>query len=315
MAYSEELLNKLDAWLDNGTVPHLNPGDRVVELGSQMINAGTPHAAVAAIIKKLNPSYDESELSRQFPVHPAYYAYTAEMWMRCGMGYFSYDLTEAPHSRVFDLNFGNVPTQDCGQAKIVTNIGTSEHVANQLNVFKIAHDLMAVGGVSIHTVPFTGWLNHGLFNYHPKFFFSLIVNNRYRLMHVDYSPPARYGTYGDNHDMFDGDSLPVHANVSGSQEWAGAHLPSGMLNLVIQRRTADEFVPPVDFAKGYFGDFAAGDLSALLKQDELPRSAWAEAYLKKTTPSQKTLIGEEKEQPLSIHTQGVSLLKRLRKVI
>jgi hypothetical protein len=59
-----------------------------------------------------------------------------------------------------------------------------------------------------------------------------------------------------------------------------------MINLLIERVFADEFVPPVDFAPGYFGDIANGDLSALVGTAEQPHSAWADAYRRSTTPSQ-----------------------------
>ena len=61
-----------------------------------------------------------------------------------------------------------------------------------------------------------------------------------------------------------------------------------MIDLVIERVFPDEFVPPVDFAKGYFDDMPMGDLSLLIGTDNLPHNAWADAYRRSTTPSQKT---------------------------
>jgi len=289
MAYWEALFKQLTDWMDSGIVPKPHPHDRVVELGDQELNSGISGAPLFKFIKRLNPAFSESELSSRFPVRSDSRLYATEIWKRAGMEYLSYDITEAPDSTVFDLNFGSVPQKDLGSAKIVTNFGTSEHIANQLNVFRVAHDLMMVGGVSIHNVPFTGWLNHGLLNYHPKFFFSLIVNNRYRLKYVEYMAPTQYATHGPDHDIFDGDSLPQRENVPGSDAWNSIHLASGLMTLVIERRFPDPFVPPVDFAKGYFGDFPGGDLSALVGLDDLPHSAWADAYRRKVTPSQSVV--------------------------
>jgi hypothetical protein len=75
-------------------------------------------------------------------------------------------------SRELDLNFdGNgIPTEHKGKYSLVTNFGTTEHVTNQLNAFKVIHDLTMPNGVMIHEVPAQGMFNHGLVNYNPKFF-------------------------------------------------------------------------------------------------------------------------------------------------
>lgn len=284
MAYSHGMFRKITGWLEAGAIPPLKFGDRIVDLGSQMINAGTPHTEVAMFVRQFNPSFDEGELSGRFPRHEAYYCYAKEIWELAGFNYLSYDITEAPGSRVFDLNFGEVPTEDKKTSKLVVNLGTTEHVANQLNCFRAVHDLMAVGGVALHSVPFAGMLNHGLINYHPKFFFSLIVNNRYRLRAVDVSPPSTHESLGVGNTIFDGDR--PHPNLPGSDEWRHTTMASGVITLVLERQHDDAFVPPVDFASGYFGDFPSGDLTRLIS--EMPHNAWADAYRRGVTPSQRS---------------------------
>lgn len=179
MAYGLSMLGQIEVWIADGAIPHLNAGDLVVDLGSQMINADTPHTGVAKFIRTFDPGFDEELLSSRFPSTPHYYAYMGEVWALAGLDYFSYDIPEAPRSRVFDLNFHDVSQRDCGAASLVLNIGTTEHIINQFNCFKVVHDLLRVGGVAIHQVPFAGMLNHCLFNYQPKFFVSLIINNGY----------------------------------------------------------------------------------------------------------------------------------------
>jgi hypothetical protein len=218
MAYSLGLIAQLAEWLDAGIIPPLTPGDRIVELGDQMLNADTPPGPIIEFIKKFKPHDDCTEIAASLPVNSFGVTYAYEMWRRCGLDYLSYDVTEAPHSKVFDLNFHAVPEEDRRTAMIVTNIGTTEHVANQLNAFQTIHDLLKTGGIAIHSVPFTGMLNHSFFNYHPKFFFSLIVNNRYRLRHVIFNPPLQLGSADRN--VYDGDYLQQGANLHGSQCWA-----------------------------------------------------------------------------------------------
>jgi hypothetical protein len=66
------------------------------------------------------------------------------------------------------------------------NFGTTEHVANQLNAFKLIHDLAAKGCIMVHTLPSHGQFNHGLVNYNPKFFWMLARSNGYRLLHMSF---------------------------------------------------------------------------------------------------------------------------------
>jgi hypothetical protein len=72
----------------------------------------------------------------------------------------------------------------------VTNFGTTEHVANQLNALRIMHELAAPDGVMIHRVPSQGGFNHGLVNYTPKFFGMLARNNNYRWLWFDFLETA-----------------------------------------------------------------------------------------------------------------------------
>jgi hypothetical protein len=283
MAYGFPLIRKIGEWLDAGVFPPM-VGGTVVDLGSQMIDYGTPHEDVAGLIKRFRPRFDTAELAENFPAKPPYYyAYAAEIWRLCGVAYFSYDVTEtAPDCRIFDLNFHEVPETDRGCASLVTNIGTTEHVANQLNAFQVIHDLLKVGGVVIHQVPFTGLLNHCFFNYHPKFFVALIVNNRYKLRRIAYNGPFMHAHFGEGNTIFDGDYLPEPGN------WAATALPSGSVELVIEKRFSDAFVPPVDFAKGYFDPTSPStDLRRLLERDDVAESAWANAFRRGVTPTQK----------------------------
>jgi hypothetical protein len=65
-------------------------------------------------------------------------------------------------SRELDLDFDGIPTEHKGKYSLVTNFGTTEHVANQLNAFKIIDELTALNGVMVHELPAQGWFNHGL---------------------------------------------------------------------------------------------------------------------------------------------------------
>ena len=93
---------------------------------------------------------------------------------------------------------------------VVTNLGTAEHCFNQYCVFKNLHDLCKPGGVMVHALPVQGNVNHGFYNYHPRFFADLSVANGYEVINlaftVDYAPTLHQYTLAnfkrwDSHDL------------------------------------------------------------------------------------------------------------------
>jgi hypothetical protein len=294
MAYSQQLMALIEKWIDAGVIPFPKHRERIVELGDQALNPDMPLDAIICFIRKFRPDFDPAEIAGGLPSDRFGVVYACEMWRRCGFEYLSYDVTEAPYSKVFDLNFHDVPNEDRQTAAIVTNIGTTEHIANQLNAFRTVHDLLKVGGVAIHSVPFTGMLNHGLINYHPKFFVSLIVNNRYRLRAAQLGGVTQHSSYGAGNTVYAGDFVKTERKLPGSELWSTTPLYTGMIDLVIERVFPDAFVPPVDFAMGYFDDMPIDNLSSLIGANELPHNAWADAYRRSTTPSQTTKVRPSK---------------------
>jgi len=86
------------------------------------------------------------------------------------------DLEQGPRRYCLDLN-GLVSLQR--QFDCVINNGTSEHVFDQANVYRAIHDHTRPGGIMIHWTPCLGWVNHGLYNVQPGFFFDLAAANAY----------------------------------------------------------------------------------------------------------------------------------------
>jgi hypothetical protein len=84
-----------------------------------------------------------------------------------------------PDFHHFDLNNDGVPKRLRGRFQFVTNIGTSEHVLNQYNTFKVMHDLTASGGIMAHAIPTAGFSDHGFFHYNMKLFWRLSKANGY----------------------------------------------------------------------------------------------------------------------------------------
>jgi SAM-dependent methyltransferase len=101
-------------------------------------------------------------------------------WMSLGFDHAAIDYGGQGGSLALDLNADQVPDELKGSFDLVINTGTSEHVANQDNCFRVMHDLARPGGVMYHEVP-AFLFGHGLVNYSPKFFLQLLRQN-------DYSP-------------------------------------------------------------------------------------------------------------------------------
>jgi len=76
----------------------------------------------------------------------------------------------------------NQPIELDRQYDIVMNGGTAEHVFNVYQFFETAHKATKAGGLMLHGVPFTGWYDHGFYNFNPTFFFDLAEQNGYKLL-------------------------------------------------------------------------------------------------------------------------------------
>jgi hypothetical protein len=154
-----------------------------------------------------------------------------------GFRYRAFDVYSGGATQIFDLNLDQLEAADRERFDVVTNCGTSEHIANQFNVFKVAHEALKVGGVMLNFVPFYGQVDHGLFNYHPKFFTSLIANNGYELLYFGLS-----GVFnGGDIDRY---RLVSHAANGGA--WEGKEVGSAEMCVIWQKSSKAPFRPPSD---------------------------------------------------------------------
>jgi hypothetical protein len=165
-------------------------------------------------------------------------------WEWLGFDYAAIDIDGSPGSIPLDLNFDSVPAEAAGKYPIVTNFGTTEHVANQLNAFKIIHDLTTPGGLMIHELPSQGSFNHGLINYNYKFFWMLARSNNYQFLYARYDESEPY--------EFPKNIVEFITSVDGVIDPATfAHTVADCgIAVVLQKRLAIPFVPPLDVDTG-----------------------------------------------------------------
>lgn len=91
--------------------------------------------------------------------------------------YIAFDI--ADDSRAKKINLSNVHELE-KTWDIVSNFGTSEHIFNQFAVMKNCHNFTKVGGVMLHVVPISSGMNHGFYNYHPRFFLESCIGKSIR---------------------------------------------------------------------------------------------------------------------------------------
>jgi hypothetical protein len=166
-----------------------------------------------------------------------------DFWLWLGFDYAAVDIDASPGSIPLDLNYDRVPPHARQKYDLVTNFGTTEHIANQLNAFEVIHDLTKPGGIMLHQLPVQGMLTHGLLNYNLKFFWSLARSNGYTFVHarwsqsrVSYSPPP---------DLVEFLSACDPATAIPDFKVADASV-----TVAIQKSFDIRFVPPIDVDAG-----------------------------------------------------------------
>jgi hypothetical protein len=156
----------------------------VMELGAQ--NVWCPRAE---LVKNLFRAFDKPPPAQDMLDRFANWKGSAkELYTALGFDFHCIDVDPQFDSIRLDLNFDECPPEHVGKYDFVTNHGTSEHLLNQQNFFKVVHDLTKPGGLMLHAVPFTAHIEHGFFNYQPNFFEALARYNSYKLLGVWVGP-------------------------------------------------------------------------------------------------------------------------------
>tara|TARA_B100000315_G_C14551917_1_gene576252 strand:+ start:216 stop:1118 length:903 start_codon:yes stop_codon:yes gene_type:complete len=160
----------------NGTFDNIT---KVMEFGSQ--DLVFPGEKYNSLLVDLFETFDcdvpfEEEL-KQMVKGPA-----KDVYEHLGLKYSCLDTDGKYNALVLDINIDDVPSEHLNRYDLVTNHGTTEHLINQLNGFKMVHDFTQSGGLMLHVLPFIGYLDHGYFNYQPNLFKNLASYNSYETL-------------------------------------------------------------------------------------------------------------------------------------
>jgi SAM-dependent methyltransferase len=177
----------------------LPPHAHVLDIGSSNLYSATP-----AGLRQFLSSYGSTERedtdefvarlaagSKYGPDGVANESFLGELLERAGLRYISFDVASGYNTQVFDLNRNALEEGQRGAFDTVINFGTTEHVLNQLNAFRVIHDATKPGGHMVHSLPCVGYVDHGFFAYTPRMFFDLASCNGYELIRFEYQGPTK----------------------------------------------------------------------------------------------------------------------------
>jgi hypothetical protein len=127
---------------------------------------------------------------------------------------------------------------------LVINLGTTEHVFNQLRAFQTIHALTKINGVCYHDLPMAGYLNHALYRYDPLFFSTVLPANRYELL-------LQEVTLGAEH------AVPKALKAMG---YKNANFTDVGVEVIYRRTTSDPFRVPMETTTSLSIDPAFGEI-------------------------------------------------------
>lgn len=171
-------------------------------------------------------------------------AFVGELFEKMGARYDSIDIASGYRTTILDLNHQSAPRKFVGAFDLVLNFGTTEHLLNQYNAFKVMHDSVKVGGYIVNALPCIGFFDHGYVTYTPRCMFDLAGYNEYEIVGFWYDGPngkndlfapiRNYSTYFPNL----ADSLAFKDRSDSGDALAQLNLPDVGL-MVVYRKVKD----------------------------------------------------------------------------
>lgn len=177
----------------------------LLDVGSSNLYQATPQG-ILEFLKAFGVSQDEATngFAEKLARGSAYdnvsggknEAFVGELFERAGIRYEAIDIADGYRTTILDLNHQPAPPEFVGAFDLVINFGTTEHLLNQYNAFKVLHDSVRTGGFIVHSLPCVGYANHGYFTYTPRCMFDLAGYNRYEVVDFWFEGP------GAGNDLF-----------------------------------------------------------------------------------------------------------------
>lgn len=235
---------------------YLKEGGRILDVGtSNLYNVSVP--VVRKLAGVFGMGVDEARFGpeaeritqRSTPKPGEMMTYLSELFDLTKVEYQSFDVCPGLKTEILDFNFENLPEAHRGRYDVVLNFGTTEHVINQLNSFKIIHEALKPGGVAFHNLPSIGYVDHGYYAYHDVFFKDLVLANDYEVLDTWYTLIR--------HSELDGAEFrnPYTPAQPGSGSDAGKKvvIPCYNLSFVVRKRDDAPFSVGLELATSHSG--------------------------------------------------------------
>jgi len=152
----------------------LPTGGSIADLGCTQLRDAVP-ADVRRFLTHFGKTPTDEEVARL----AAHNTFITEHMKAAGFSYRAFDVVVAPDCEWLDLNSDEVPTRWRNHFDLVLNFGTTEHVINQFNAFRVLHDLTKPKGLIYSLFLRGGYMDHGLLHYSDRFIDLLCQANRY----------------------------------------------------------------------------------------------------------------------------------------
>jgi hypothetical protein len=202
----------------------------LIDLGAQEFNNGIDIFKLHDVMAEFLPAGDFKNLRISDFTQ---LRFSGPIFGLLGFKYLALDVYDSENSIVFDLNHDPVPENLKGAGHLIQNFGTTEHVFNQANCFRVIHDLTSPdGGIMWHALPMSDFYYHGFFKYDVKFFERLLIANNYELVYQKYSQSP--GDQPIPQVLLDNGMPPVESMDTG-------------VNILLRRTSPAPFKFPLDY--------------------------------------------------------------------
>lgn len=202
---------------------------RVLDIGESCLLGATAEELEFVLVRhgcKL-PASEREPIVREFarrsnlfgdPVTPT--LFLGDILQHTEVEYVSFDVVSARWAERFDLNHHSLSKAGRNAFDLVLNFGTTEHIMNQFNAYKVMHEACRPGGHLFHQVPSTGYINHGYFSYNALMFEELAQANGYELLDIWFYGPNGEGSVLSNAARYPGilDAKKLRNDVNAFRE-------------------------------------------------------------------------------------------------
>jgi SAM-dependent methyltransferase len=218
---------------------------RLLDIGSQNLSVADKDTVVQ-FVRRHNDVWNTDDLEKYAErmalgatKHPRFGgtngSWLGDLMGRIGVDYTAFDIFDGFKTVIFDLNEEDLGPQWRGAFDLVMNCGTTEHVLNQMNSFRVIHDATKVGGLMYHSLPMTGFLDHGYFNYNPRLFLELAQANGYKVVSLDYSGPASSESVISQLVHPYAGQVKIERVAELEVLWTGNSVPTSSLNVLLEK--------------------------------------------------------------------------------